>query len=294
MKKKELLKKVSNVCKSSESDIVEVDHLGKMFFRRIFKTSLIHCLIYILFILLSVSMYHKISHLSFISEDFYLILVAVLLGVTTLISIGFYTLYIYNKEKNNQVSLKQVKYTYRFYQIFDIISFIGLFLTMFLWILIFIVTPVEVSGTSMENTFFEEDKLLVWHIGYEPSKNDVVIVDSQENYPKLTGVDFIVKRVIATSGDTVMFISGDIYVNGDLTYKNATVNEFRQMLTIDNTGEVFFDGDIGVVPEGYSIVLGDNRINSYDSKSIGLIHNEDIVGKCILRIFPLDKFGIIG
>ena len=294
MKKKELLKKVSNVCKSSECDIEEIDYCGKMFFKRIYRTTLIHSLVYVLFILLSVLMYKKISHLSFISEDFYLILVAILLGVTTLISICFYTLYIYSKEKNNLVSLKQVKNSYKFYQIFDILSFIGLFLTIFLWALIFIVTPVEVSGTSMENTFSENDKLLVWHIGYEPNKNDVVIVDSQENYPKLTGVDFIVKRVIATSGDTVMYIDGNIYVNGELAYKNATVSEFRQMLTIDNTGEVFFEGDMGVVPEGYSIVLGDNRINSYDSKSIGLIHNEDVVGKCILRIFPLDKFGIIG
>lgn len=294
MRKKELLRKVSKIHREEEfATIEEIDMYGREFYIKMCKVNFVHAMIYIIFILGSLAMYPKINHLSFIPEDFYINLITGLLATATLIAIIFFTLYIYNKKKNNVISSKKLTRTYRFYQIYDLLSFVTIFLTIFLWLLIFMVTPVEVSGTSMENTFNQDDKLLVWHIGYNPKRNDVVIIDSQDNYPRLTGVDFIVKRVIAVSGDVVTYEGEDIYVNGNLAYKSATLDEFQQMLTLDNKGEIFYEGNMGVVPEGYTIVLGDNRINSYDSKSIGLVYNDDIIGKCIMRIFPLDKFGFI-
>jgi signal peptidase I len=49
----------------------------------------------------------------------------------------------------------------------------------------------------------------------------------------------------------------------------------------------------GTVPEGFCIALGDNLINSMDSKSVGLFHNEDILGKAFFRIYPFDVIGAL-
>ena len=61
------------------------------------------------------------------------------------------------------------------------------------------------------------------------------------------------------------------------------------MLTDFTTGETYWE--TGIVPEGYSIVFGDN-VTSLDSKNVGLIKNEDILGVSIFRIYPFDKIGV--
>ena len=171
---------------------------------------------------------------------------------------------------------------------YDLFSFISLFITIFLWIVIFVVTPVEVSGESMEETFYDGDKILVWHIGYSPEIDDVVIIDSVD----YLNTEFIIKRIVATSGDVVKYNETDktISVNGLVVADNIEKNEYQTMLTDKLNNKTYYSD--GIVPEGYSIVLGDNQGNSTDSRVIGLISADDILGKCIFRIYPLTKFGV--
>lgn len=99
----------------------------------------------------------------------------------------------------------------------------------------------------------------------------------------------IVKRVIATEGQKVKinFENGDVFVDGEMIdepyIKNLTIND-----------ENAFSYPL-VVPEGFVFVLGDNRQASKDSRhpDIGLVPKEYIVGKVLLRVFPIDKFGFI-
>jgi autonomous glycyl radical cofactor GrcA len=78
---------------------------------------------------------------------------------------------------------------------------------------------VRVTGFSdyfvklKENTFYEEDKILVWHIGYEPTRNDVVIIDGEGYY---SNIPFVIKRIVATSGDSIAYGDGALIVNGKL------------------------------------------------------------------------------
>ena len=66
------------------------------------------------------------------------------------------------------------------------------------------------------------------------------------------------------------------------------------MLTIASTGETFYDENYdAVIPEGYCILLGDNRGVSMDSRSVGLINEKDILGKCFYRIFPFYRVGLV-
>ena len=289
MRKKELLKEISSTLKEGKEQTPSmIDSLGEELFVKIFKLNFIHVIIYTLFLISSVLLFHKIDHLSFISEDLYINLVAIFTVISTLIAIIFFTLYIYNRKKNELINRNQLTKSFKFYQMYDLFSFISLFITIFLWIVIFVVTPVEVSGESMEETFYDGDKILVWHIGYSPEIDDVVIIDSVD----YLNTEFIIKRIVATSGDVVKYNETDktISVNGLVVADNIEKNEYQTMLTDKLNNKTYYSD--GIVPEGYSIVLGDNQGNSTDSRVIGLISADDILGKCIFRIYPLTKFGV--
>lgn len=296
MKKKELVNEVALVVKNeNEASKEKIEEVGSEFSKKISLLKVNHIVFYSIFLLLSLFMYHRIANISFVSETFYIKLLVGLIIYSTLISLSFLTLYIYNR-KIREFKPSHLKISYMFYKFDDILSFVGKFLAAFLWILIFVITPVEVSGKSMENTFKNEDKLLVWQFMGEAEINDVIIVNTSKNYAQLTNVEFIIKRVVAVSGDTLSYDGKNIYVNGEIAFKDASYEQFATCLKVIKPNEIINyleDPNLGIVPEGYIVVFGDNRINSYDSKSIGLISEDDIVGKCVVRISPIKDFGFI-
>ena len=306
MKKKELLNKVSKKLKGDETVEESISTLNIEISKRYSKENSIYMIIYVLIFAVSFFTKDKIDNLAFVSIDNFLYLLLVFFAITF---IGIIINIIYKDIE----SVKVLKYEYVNYHFFDIFNFVGVFLSVFLWVALFIVTPVEVSGSSMESTFYEGDKIMVWHIGYEVTVNDVVIIEANSNYMFDDNTEFVIKRVIANSGDKVTFFDGIIGVNGQTinrTYLNAygetcieqfTLPQFEMMMS-----DYVADGDNvkyysyneqeeryeGVVPEGYCIVLGDNIHNSMDSKSVGLIHKEDVLGKVFFRMYPFNKFGI--
>lgn len=142
---------------------------------------------------------------------------------------------------------------------------------------------VVVSGSSMNNTLVDGDRLLVQSTFYTPRRGDVVVVDSYINYGKP-----LVKRVIAKGGDTV-----DINVEEGLVYVNGeALDEPYVPEGTLSTGDVQFPL---TVPEGALFLLGDNRQHSTDSRSssVGFIDERDILGRVVLRIYPFNKIGLI-
>ena len=108
-----------------------------------------------------------------------------------------------------------------------------------------------------------------------------------------------IKRVVANSGDEVTLSSDGVFkVNGEVVRNNISVEHFKMMLTDLSTGKRYYVENeetnefSGTVHEGFIIALGDNKYNSMDSKSVGLIHKDDILGKAIFRIYPFTKIGI--
>jgi len=132
-------------------------------------------------------------------------------------------------------------------------------------------------------TLADGDKLIVWGVGYEPQRGDVVIVDSYTAYGKP-----LVKRVIAKGGDTISidYNTGAVTVNGEL-------------LQEDYIAEPTYLGYDVVfpytVPEGFVFVMGDNRNASLDSRSssVGCIDERDILGKVLVRFLPVSNFGVV-
>ena len=142
-----------------------------------------------------------------------------------------------------------------------------------------------VDGGSMENTLYDGEHLIISDLFYTPKQGDIVVVQDlskQDLHPELSHP--IVKRVIATEGQTVMILSnGDVYVDGELLDE--------EYVYIDEPGYRYNDLYL-VVPEDCVFLMGDHRNVSLDSRSSAGAFSEDaILGKVILRFAPLDRFG---
>ena len=150
-------------------------------------------------------------------------------------------------------------------------------------IFVFIGRTIGVVGSSMVPTLEQGDRLIISKLFYTPQQGDIVVLqkDSFADYP-------LIKRVIATAGQTVDidFDAGVVYVDGvaldePYTAEPTVVREdFDEPVT---------------VPEGCIFVMGDNRNRSTDSRtdSIGCVDTRLIMGKALLRLTPLSKFGTI-
>ena len=146
-----------------------------------------------------------------------------------------------------------------------------------LFLLVFRV--VIVSGTSMNYTLLDGDYLLLLSntIYTEPKQGDVVVI-SKDSFQNGTP---IVKRVIATEGQSVDIINGCVYVDGEVIEEKY----LPEGLPTHSSGGTEFPL---VVDEGCVFVLGDNRGNSRDSRypDIGQVDKREILGKALLLVMP--------
>lgn len=143
----------------------------------------------------------------------------------------------------------------------------------------------EVIGTSMEYTLSDGDNLIVDKISYrfhDPERFDIIVFPYQ--YKEDT---YYIKRIIGLPGETVQIDdNGTIYIDGE------ELKESYGREVIKNPG---IAAEPIKLEEGEYFVLGDNRNASSDSRepSVGIIKQEDIVGRAWLRIYPFSKFGFI-
>ena len=148
-----------------------------------------------------------------------------------------------------------------------------------------------VSGSSMEDTLLENESLIISDFMYTPKRNDIIVfhqTGERLNEP-------VIKRVIAVEGETVEI--------NHLTWEVKVTDKDGNTVTLDED----YIKLVGIpqpytevvetikVTEGTVFVMGDNRNVSNDSrgKEIGLVDTRRILGKVILRISPLDKFGAV-
>lgn len=193
-----------------------------------------------------------------------------------------------NKIKKSQCETKKL---YRFYNFFDFVSFCFMTIITFSFAIMFIFTPCRVAGDSMNNTFKNGDRLIVWHLAYEPKRDDAVIIDVTREHYGYYEDTFFIKRIVGCPGDKVRYekvdeMYGSLYINDHL---EATIffYEFEVMSGLDN---VVLNNEF-IIPEKRYMVFGDNRLNSTDSRRLGLVFEEDILGKVLIRIYPFSQIG---
>lgn len=156
----------------------------------------------------------------------------------------------------------------------------------------------EVDGPSMETTLQNHDRLLVLKTpktfasltgkDYVPSRNDIIIFKTSTIHDGALddgGEKQLVKRVIGVPGDRVVVKDGTIRVYNAQFPEGFDPDEGQNHG--DSVNVTTGDADI-TVEENEVFVCGDNRSNSLDSRAIGTISSKDIIGKLVLRLYPLD------
>ena len=145
----------------------------------------------------------------------------------------------------------------------------------------------KVIGSSMEPMLEDGDNLIVDKISYrfrDPQRYDIIVFpfQDQEN-------TYYIKRIIGLPGETVQIDQqGNIYINGELLQENYG----REVIRADTVG---IAANPIVLGEDEYFVMGDNRNNSTDSRTeiVGNIRRGDIIGRAWVRIWPLDKIGVL-
>jgi signal peptidase I len=166
------------------------------------------------------------------------------------------------------------------------------------WLMItFVFQSYEVDGPSMEETLQDKDRLIVLKTGktlsritdsdYIPKRGEVIIFVKHGLVELGTAQDKqLIKRVIGLPGERVVVNDGKITVFNKENPRGFNPDEGKQYAK----SITFTNGNVDItVPEGEVFVAGDNRGNSLDSRSFGTVPNEDIIGKLVFRLFPINK-----
>ncbi len=151
----------------------------------------------------------------------------------------------------------------------------------------FLVEPFEVPTGSMETTIMSGDKLLADKISlnWDPVGYGDIVVFADKTTPGR----ILVKRVIATGGQQVTIRDGLVYVDGVPLYEPYTNGAETEKL------EQHFENMAieypYTVPEGQLWVMGDNRLNSADSRYFGTITEDSVYGRAFMVFWPLEDVG---
>ncbi|WP_413381721.1 signal peptidase I [Alkalihalobacillus sp. 1P02AB] len=154
----------------------------------------------------------------------------------------------------------------------------------------FLFAPIVVDGESMTPTLQDGDRMIVNKFSYtlfEPERFDIVVFHAPG------GKDYI-KRIIGLPGDEIEYRSDVLYVNGE------PIDEiFLEELKVRYEGETLTNNftleDVTnqfVVPDDHLFVLGDNRRHSKDSRDIGTVPYDEVIGKASIIFWPLTEVRI--
>ncbi len=182
-----------------------------------------------------------------------------------------------SKEKQKEVNPGREVLSWIFYIAFVILV---------TWLILhFVGQRTVVDGSSMNNTLFDGDNLIVEKLSYrfgDPQRFDIIVFRPYED-----SKEYYIKRIIGLPGETIQIdFEGNIYIDGKL------LEEHYGKETIQRPGRAAEPVTLG---ENEYFVLGDNRNNSTDSRydQVGNVSRDSIVGKAWARIWPLRSIGLL-
>lgn len=141
-----------------------------------------------------------------------------------------------------------------------------------------------IPSGSMLPTLQINDRLIVDKLSYrfqDPQRGDIVVFSPTDTLERQNFHDAFIKRVIGLPGETVEVKGGRVYINNRLLRENYIEEE-----------PLYQYGPVKV-PPGHYLVLGDNRNNSYDSHYWGFVPRDHIIGRAVVRFWPLTRIGEI-
>jgi len=196
-------------------------------------------------------------------------------------------------------------------EVIEFVKMVAWFLVLFVVLRSFVIESCDVQGQSMHPTLESNERILVFKLPHIISSHwpfgernaihpgDIVVFRSPDN----RSVRYV-KRVIAEAPPTgasssvkakedggppdsvhVSIADGAVYVNNQKVKEDYLVRD-------DGTGKAGRALNVTLKPGDY-FVMGDNRSDSRDSRSFGPIQDDAIIGKVVLRFWPLSKFGLL-
>jgi signal peptidase I len=166
----------------------------------------------------------------------------------------------------------------------EAVKTIGLSIFLAIGIRSFVAEARYIPSGSMLPTLQINDRLIVDKISYDfqnPKRGDIVVFSPTETLKQQNFKDAFIKRVIGLPGDKVEVKEGRVYVN----------DQAIQEKYIEDQPNYRF-GPV-TVPANEYLVLGDNRNNSYDSHYWGFVPRKNIIGRAVVRFWPLNRVGEI-
>ncbi|MFS0824272.1 signal peptidase I [Bacillus sp. 1P02SD] len=174
---------------------------------------------------------------------------------------------------------------------FSFIKSLGISLIIVVFLRAFFFTNYIVDGESMMPTLEDGNLLMVNKIGMkigELDRFDIVV------FHKNKEEDFV-KRVIGLPGDKLEYRDDVLYINGK-SVSEPFLDKYKEEIIVGQlTGDFTLEEVTGEsnVPENHIFVIGDNRIDSWDSRHFGFVRMEQVVGKVNIKYWPFNKMELL-
>jgi signal peptidase I len=193
-----------------------------------------------------------------------------------------------NKEEIEEVEIEKSKKNHKgwFVESFkETVKFVIVSLLIIIPFRMWVAQPFVVSGASMEPNFLDGNYLIIDELTYkfrEPERGETIIFKFPQNTSQ-----FFIKRVIGLPKETIEIKYGRVYIYNEENPAGVLLDEVYLHETRTQPERRI---ELG---ENEYFVLGDNRLQSFDSRSWGALGKDYIIGRAWLRLWPLDKIGFV-
>jgi len=184
----------------------------------------------------------------------------------------------------------------------ELLRTIGLSIVLALGIRTFVAEARWIPTGSMEPTLhgtpnqWEADKIIVDKLGYkfsQPKRGDIVVFSPTKNLQSEEYEDAFIKRIVALPGEKVELKQGKVFINDQPLQENKYLvsSQVTSVEVCTSGQQPPFLSKSQTIPKNSYLVLGDNRGSSYDSRCWGVVPRENIIGRAVLRFWPLNSLG---
>jgi signal peptidase I len=186
---------------------------------------------------------------------------------------------------------------------------VGLSVTLAMGMRQFVAEARFIPTGSMEPTLQLDDRVMVEKISYRfhtPQRGDIIVFEPNDVLKAENFKDALIKRVIGLPGDQVTVLNDQVTINGQALAENYPSGQHADEMTKIYEEQHRRNSKVslwspksrgpnyeGMVPAGHYLVLGDHRSGSSDSRDWGFVPQDRIVGKAIVRFWPLRRMGNI-
>lgn len=175
------------------------------------------------------------------------------------------------------------------------LELIVVFFAIMVLVFTFVCKTCKVVGESMRETLQNGETVLIWSLFYSPDYGDVVVIHDDEalNEP-------IVKRVVGLPGDKIRvehtfdsMKTTITHADGSITVLDSANEDYVRYVDEYGAFGHYSKDETYVVNDGEVFVMGDNRLNSRDSRELGAYSSNQILGKVVFRIAPFNVMGAV-